>query len=75
MTLADINAAVAALERGDSPSWRSHYICFVAPAQIRALGWDIERVMPRVLRGEYVPADERHPPITAAEIRARRAAR
>jgi len=59
----------------DSPPAFSdgRYLCLLAPPQVRAIKWDIERVCARESRGEYVPHDERHPPITASEIRARRA--
>ena len=33
--------------------------------------WFSRNVLPRTARGEYVPADEQHPPVTAAELRGR----
>lgn len=70
-TKADINAAVEALLRNSAPRSHGRFIAFVGQEQARQLTWAMNRVWPRESCGEYVPIDERHPPVTADILRKR----
>lgn len=66
-TLTALRAAYDALPRVAIPD-----LLIVHPRAAAALRWHFDRVVPREARGEYVPADETHPPVTAADLLARR---
>lgn len=68
--VADILAALERSKADPVPEYEPQHM-IVPPGVMRRWVWFHEVVMPRLIRGEYVPADEWDPPVTAAEIRGR----